>query len=204
MFNARHPPIDLVRALGSDAEVYEPDWNSVGEDVSLASTDRYSTPEWLCELIRLALGGTIDCDPFADPTSPVQAHHYIDARRGGNGYRDQWPGYRALVNAGYGGKLPQLTAARCREQWLRGFELVNVCPAAVGSKYWERDVWPCASAVAFLGRVAFPAGVDVYNRKGEFVCAAGVAQSGTGPRSQPSTRARTCCDFSGSSNTAVP
>jgi hypothetical protein len=108
----------------------------------------------------------------------VQAEHYIDVRRGGNGYRDSWPGRTAHVNAAYSGQMPQRTAAICAERFLAGWEIVNVCPAAVGSAYWRRDVWPFASAIAFLGRLAFPAGVDVHDSRGRLVCAAGKAANG--------------------------
>ncbi len=172
--HARHE--DLADALGPTRALKL----APHPDVSLKASDRYSTPPWLVELVTqlLAPGGSIDCDPFSDPTSTVQASQHIDARQGGNGYVDLWQGRTALVNAGYSGKLPQRTAARVREQFLRGHQMVNVCPAAVGSAYWERDVWPVASAVAFLGRVAFPAGVDVFTDAGELVCGAGIAQGG--------------------------
>lgn len=146
-------------------------------DVSLEPSDRYSTPPWLVALVAELFGG-IDCDPFADPTSSVVARQQIDARRGGNGYRDTWHGRTALVNGAYSGKMPQRTADRCHQQFLRGHQIFNICPAAIGSTYWDRSVWPVAAAVVCLGRVAFPAGVDVYNKKGELVCPAGVALGG--------------------------
>ncbi len=147
------------------------------ETVSLKASDRYSTPPWLASLIAEGLRG-IDCDPFSDPTSSVEASHHIDARLGGDGYVDTWEGESALVNASYSAKFPQLTAERCYEQFLRGHRIFNVCIASIGSNYWDRWVWPVASAVVCLGRLSFPAGVDVFDKKGKLVCPAGKAQSG--------------------------
>ena len=155
--------------------------------ISSKPSDRYATPQWIVDLVgAFWRRDGIDLDPFWDPTSTVPARHKFNARRGQNAYTRVWPGRTAYVNGPYSGQFPQHTAAAVRrflgragERGVpRGREAINVCPAAVGSTYWKRDVWPVTNAVAWLGRVAFPAGVDVFDDDGRLVCPAGVAQNG--------------------------
>ena len=62
------------------------------DDVSLQPSDRYLTPSWITDKIRLVHPGGIDLDPFHDPHGSTGAKLMIDAREGGNAYRDPWPG----------------------------------------------------------------------------------------------------------------
>lgn len=148
--------------------------------ISLKPSDRYCTPDWWLALLSEFWPSGIDVDPFWDPESQVRARICIDARDGGDAYESEWPGKRILVQAPYSGRFPTLTAARCAGMYdgLAGREIVNLCPAAAGSCYWRRHVWPTASAVAWMGRMAFPAAVDIHATDGRLICAAGKAQSG--------------------------
>ncbi|MEM6988887.1 MAG: DNA N-6-adenine-methyltransferase [Myxococcota bacterium] len=151
---------------------------SEADTVSTKASDRYCTPDWWLALLYEFWPGGVDCDAFADSESSVVARHYIDARKGGNAYVDDWPGRRVFAQGPYSGRFPALTAARCALMHDRGKEIVSLCPAAVGSNYWRSHVWPTATAIAWMGRMAFPAGVDVHAKDGRLVCAAGKAQGG--------------------------
>lgn len=126
-----------------------------------ASRDCYLTPFWIVDLCNL-LWDDIDLDPFHHPKSVVGARRVIDERIGGDAYRDGWVGRSALVNGPYSGSYSEETAKRCVSQRLStGIESVNICPAAPGSVYWKRWIWPHAAGIAWLGRVAFVPGEDI-------------------------------------------
>jgi hypothetical protein len=135
--------------------------------------DCYLTPPWLVDLGQEVLG-PIDEDPFHHPRSLWRARNVIDERKGGDAYRDLWRGKAAGVNGPYSGDYPARTAARCLEMYrLTGIESINICPAAVGSIYWRKHVWPFAAGIAWLGRVGFIPGEDIYDDEGQLIEAAG-------------------------------
>ena len=148
------------------------------DDVSLQPSDRYLTPSWITDKIRLVHPGGIDLDPFHDPHGSTGAKLMIDAREGGNAYRDPWPGVVVFANGPYSGRYPQRTAERCAWARAQGKQVWNLCPAAVGSDYWRRLVWPWATAIVWLGRLGFAPAVDVHANDGRLVCPAGKAQGG--------------------------
>lgn len=143
------------------------------DDVSLEASDCYITPRWVVELVECCEPEGIDLDPFHHPRTHVRARHRIDARGGGNAYVDPWPGLVVFANGPYSKRYPQSTARRCAWARARGQRVWNLGPAAPGSDYWARYVWPWASAIVWLGRLGFEAGEDVYNKKGELVCRQG-------------------------------
>lgn len=145
---------------------------------SLKASDRYLTPRWVLDLVAAFWPLGIDLDPFHDPKSHVQARARIDVRAGGDANVDPWPGVTAWVNGPYSGRLPQATAKRCAWARVTGHDVLNLCPAAPGSDYWAAHVWPFAAAIAWMGRLAFEAAVDVHDAKGRLVCAAGKALGG--------------------------
>lgn len=146
--------------------------------VSDKDTDRYLSPLWVCDLVREVLVDEIDLDPFHEADSHTRANKTIDARSGGNAYVDHWVGRNALANGPYSARYPAATAHRCAEMHVQhGLEVFNLCPAAPGSDYWRSWVWPNATAIVWLGRLAFEAAVDIV-KDGKIVCPKGTAQNG--------------------------
>lgn len=146
--------------------------------ISDKPSDRYLSPRRIMHLVGVVWLRGIDCDPFYEPGSHVQARHNIDSRNGGNAYVDPWPGLTAFANGPYSRRYPGATAKRCAEMRLAGMEVMNLCPAAPGSDYWRDFVWPHVTAVAWLGRLAFEAAVDMYDSDGRLVCKKGKASNG--------------------------
>lgn len=144
-----------------------------GPGASDKSTDRYLTPQWVLDCIAAIWPLGIDLDPFHDPRSHVVARHRIDIRQGGNAYADPWPGVRTFANGPYSGQYPQHTAKRCGWKRAQGDEVISLCPAAPGSAYWSRWVWPWATSIVWLGRLPFEAATDIYAKDGRLICKAG-------------------------------
>jgi hypothetical protein len=128
----------------------------------------------------------IDLDPFWDPEQSWSANYVFDARRGEDAYAIDWTSpldrlpVRALVNGPYSAaaKTAERIAGQLRVYGRHALHVISICPAAPGSDYWRRHVWPYASAVAWLGRAAFPAAVDIVDGAGSLVCAAGEIKTG--------------------------
>lgn len=159
-----------------------------GSAVEVA-TDRYMTPPNIIDLIDAFWPQGVELDPFHDP-SPyclVKAAHRFDLRAGQDAYAEAWRGegrllaLRTFVNGPYSGDHPQRT---CRAITLHtrlahpSAEVLNLCPAAPGSAYWKRWVWPNASAIAWLGRLSFVAGVDIPGKDGKRSAVAGTLVHG--------------------------
>lgn len=143
------------------------------------ASDCYLTPDNEIALELAFWPGGADLDAFHDPESRVVARARIDVRSGGDAYTDDWrqvagvAAPRVHVNGPYSGRHPVRTAERCTAMHEAGCEIVNLCPAAPGSAYWRLHVWPWAAAVAWLGRLTFRAGRDVYDKRGRLVCPRG-------------------------------
>ena len=75
------------------------------------STDQWFTPPRECEMVRLALGGTIDLDPCGHPRAHVRALRIVFEQE--DGFRLSWRRYsRIFCNPPYSDPAPW--AARCR------------------------------------------------------------------------------------------
>lgn len=158
-------------------------------------TDCWLTTPDLIDLHNALWPGGIGIDPFHDPKSMIGAHTTLDIRRGQDAYALDWweiadlaalgvvgaSRRRALVNGPYSGDHPARTAERIATMLDSGAgaEVTNLCPAAPGSAYWSRWVWPRYAAIAWLGRWAFVAGRDLHNEKtGRIVAREGERVSG--------------------------
>jgi hypothetical protein len=149
----------------------------------LRDSDRYLTPPHIRELVEDVWGDAPDFDPFYDPAGPAWAYAGLDAREGADAYRDPWaaePDDTVFANGPYSGRHPALTAKRIAHEITSGAarRVLSLCPAAIGSAYWSRYVWPHAYSVACLGRLPFVAAVDQRDKQGRLVCAAGEAANG--------------------------
>ena len=150
---------------------------------SLKASNRYLTPGWVLDLVRCVWPKGIDLDPFHDPKSNVGAHSFISIHDGDDAYATPWEDgnrteYTIFANGPYSGKNPQRTAECCALAESRGDEVMNLCPAAPGSDYWAKHVWPRASAIAWMGRLAFEAAIDMHAGDGRLICKAGKASNG--------------------------
>ena len=154
--------------------------------------DCYCTPDELLDLIRGPSGfwSAVDFDPFGDPESHVRPVAWWDVRRGQDAYALGWPVSRAAAvrygttrrsprlengplrlfgNGPYSGGNPQRTAKRTAQVFRAGVHCMNLCPAAPGSNYWRELVWPTRPAIAWLGRLPFRAGRDIFGKDGKLV-----------------------------------
>lgn len=146
-------------------------------EAKLKDSDRYLTHGPMLDLLQSMWPSGADLDPFHDPAGPRLATSVYDIRKGEDAYVLPWIG-RTYVNG------PYSVASRTAEHIVRELdtgevsEVISVCPAAVGSAYWRRWVWPHADAVAFAGRLAFAAAVDQVDAGGRVTVPAGVALGG--------------------------
>jgi len=148
----------------------------------LKVTDRYLTPPHIMERARLIWPEGVGLDPFHEEGSYVHARSVIDVRSGGDAYFDAWPtstcSRTAFVNGPYSSTNPAKTAELCAKRRRQGWEIMNLCPGPSGGIYWRDWILPWSSAVALLGRLAFPAGVDIVNDDGVVLCEKGEAKGG--------------------------
>lgn len=63
-----------------------------------------------------------------------------------------------FLNGPYSGRHPARTAELAHRLTRAGLDVVNLCPAALGSEYFARYVWPLDPVVAHMGRYGFEAG----------------------------------------------
>lgn len=160
--------------------------------MSLKESDRYLTPSWIFDAeAEYWPMGRADLDPFWDPEGPAdRATTRFDIRQGEDAYKRHDVASRcrtAHINGPYSADHPSRTANLVYD-WQRSaphFESVNVCPAAVGSEYWRRWVWPLhrmrhagGLVIGWAGRLGFEAAVDIHNGKGDLVCPKGITQKG--------------------------
>lgn len=167
----------------------------------------WTTPPDQVALVHGFFGDVPDFDPFHDPASIIGARVAMDVRNGWDAYRDDWNGIRvpdgpvvkvpprdgdivdvtiyserpwrtSLVNAPYSSDNPKRTARRVAQYASKDREILNLCPAAPGSRYWRRHIWARANAIAWLGRLAFVAGRDMFDKKGNPIAKAGELLTG--------------------------
>lgn len=131
--------------------------------------DCWVTPPGQLELIDLLWPEGIDLDPFWDPEGLVKTREHFDIRKGEDAYAETWGDYgtHVFANGPYSGGHPVKTALRCALFGSRQRHILSLCPAAPGSNYWKRWVWPRVNAIAWLGRLSFIAGRDLYDGNGK-------------------------------------
>lgn len=146
------------------------------------ASDRYLTHGAPLDVMAMLWPRGADLDPFHDPArkGPPLGRTVFDLRHGQDAYALDWggAGTRVWANGPYSGGNPRRTAERVALYALEGLEIMNLCPAAPGSDYWKRFVWPTMNAIAWCGRLAFEAAVDMTNRDGELVCKKGEVKGG--------------------------
>lgn len=134
------------------------------------ANDEWLSPPSAARLVSVLWGGA-DVDPFGHPDQNVAARTVMG--------RHLDPDYDAYefelrtvrgrtwwLQGPYSGKNPARTAAMHAELARLGRSVLNLTPAAAGSSYWKKHLWPNIDAVAWLGRLSFVAGCDVMNDDG--------------------------------------
>ena len=130
-------------------------------DTTVLSSARqdWQTPGWFCDLVRDI--APIALDPCASRTGQVHAwwNYYEPYAKGwGGGLETRWTipaDTLAFVNPEYGRAISKWTEKMAYEA-SRGVQVVALIPARVGTRYWERDIWPTVDAVCFwVGRIKF-------------------------------------------------
>lgn len=156
------------------------------------ASDCWTSPPDQVALVHKFFGGPPDFDPFHDPASIVGAKITGDVRKGWDAYRDDWlklrtpdmdpglslPPRTVYVNGPYSADNPKRTARRIAQYAADDREILNLCPAAPGSLYWRRHIWARTNAIAWLGRLAFVAGRDMFDKKGKLIAKAGELLTG--------------------------
>ena len=111
-----------------------------------------TTPPYVLEPVRRALGGTISLDPCTTPDNPVGAERFYCPPADGAAL--PWDAPAIFVNPPY---------SRARERWVHrcigaaaaGSAVVLLIPAATDTRIWQ-EAAASASAVVFIrGRVKF-------------------------------------------------
>lgn len=162
------------------------------KEEELKDSDRYLTSEWLMDKVRDFTAQRVGVDYFHEEGSHVDPAFGVNVREGEDGYNPIDTDLLLTVygidvgvcvhwlNGGYSGKLPQKTArlaARIRASYPMA-HVLNLCPAAPGSNYWRRHVWPHVTAIAWMGRLGFEAAVDQFDKTGRLVCKKGETRNG--------------------------
>ena len=115
-------------------------------------SDRYFTSEEILSLVAQQWPEGIDCDPCWDSESIVQAGTRYDIREGQDGLILPWHG-KVFLNPPY--SAPEVWLQRAVQHAHGGGEVLALVPAAVGSAYWRRLVWPYSRVCALSPRPKF-------------------------------------------------
>lgn len=121
--------------------------------IATAARQDWCTPKWLVDLVRRVFGGIIGLDPCSNAQSIVHAADEWFR----NGLDFPWAG-NVYVNPPYGRGIAKWIQKAVRERQSRfgARAVIMLIPAAVGTKFWHKWVWPYAHAICFLkGRVRF-------------------------------------------------
>lgn len=122
------------------------------KDGKRARGDTWNTPShYITHLLRLWPDG-IDLDPCSNPTSLVPARECWTLPHA-DGLELSWRGRETVFcNPPWSDPGPWYAKAATQ----RARECIMLTHVATGSKWWTRDVWPCAQAVCFHSpRLAF-------------------------------------------------
>lgn len=129
------------------------------------STDQWFTPPRECEMVRLALGGTIDLDPCGHPRAHVRALRIVFEQE--DGFRLSWRRYsRIFCNPPYSDPAPW--AARCRRHaMIDGGDAILLCKADTSTTWWHESIWSADAAVCFpFSRMKFSPGPGLSAKTG--------------------------------------
>jgi len=114
----------------------------------------WRTPVWVLDLVRKV--GPVALDPCP---SRDREHWFATSNAVGDGLVFPWhiakdaPGL-VYCNPPYGRELPKWVN-KINEEAEYGLEIILLCPARPGSKWWKR-VWKSADAFCFIdGRITF-------------------------------------------------
>lgn len=128
--------------------------NYVGSRVVGGEKDRWATPEWLVEWVRLELGWEpFDFDPCAAP-STSKATDFVSEETG-DGLVDAWRGPNVWMNPPYS-RQGRWLARAAKESRENGLRIAALVLPSFDAAYWRPTVWNSASEVWLLeGRIAF-------------------------------------------------
>jgi hypothetical protein len=118
--------------------------------------DEWYTPRKVLDAVAALAADGIDLDPCYAPRSLVDARHVIDARSGGDGLRDSWPGDGLVwCNPPYSDVEPWLRRC-CNASVSR--DVVLLIPMRPETKAWQQWVWGSGAVVVIhTGRLSFVA-----------------------------------------------
>jgi hypothetical protein len=118
--------------------------------------DEWYTPRKVLDAVAALAADGIDLDPCYAPRSLVDARHVIDARSGGDGLHDSWPGDGLVwCNPPYSDVEPWLRRC-CNASVSR--DVVLLIPMRPETKAWQQWVWGSGAVVVIhTGRLSFVA-----------------------------------------------
>jgi hypothetical protein len=115
-------------------------------------SQEWSTPEYVLEPVRQALGGTIGLDPCTEPGNPAAAERFYCLPADGAAL--PWDAETIYVNPPYS-RARERWVLKCIEAARAGSTVVLLIPAATDTRIWQKAVSTATSAVFIKGRVKF-------------------------------------------------
>jgi DNA N-6-adenine-methyltransferase (Dam) len=112
----------------------------------------WSTPAYVLEPVRQALGGTIGLDPCTGPGNPVGAERFYCPPV--DGAAEPWPAAAIYCNPPYS-RARERWVLRCIEAAKAGSRVVLLIPAATDTRIFQRALSTSTAVVFIRGRVKF-------------------------------------------------
>lgn len=110
------------------------------------------TPDYVLDLVRVDLGGTIALDPCTTPDNPVAAAEFFTPAE--DGLKQDWNGQTIFVNPPYG-KAREPWVEKCIASGTLGQQVVLLIPAATDTRIFQRAAETATAIVFVRGRVKF-------------------------------------------------
>lgn len=110
------------------------------------------TPDYILDLVRADLGGTVGLDPCTTEDNPVGAERFYTVRE--DGLAKSWDAETIFVNPPYS-KAREPWVDRCIRAAANGSKVVLLIPAATDTRIFQKAVTTATAVVFVKGRVKF-------------------------------------------------
>lgn len=110
------------------------------------------TPDYVLDVVRAALGGTIELDPCTEPDNPVGAQRFFNPPADGAALA--WDAQTIFVNPPYG-EARVRWVDRCIEAGAAGSQVILLIPAHTDTRIFQKALASATSLVLVKGRLKF-------------------------------------------------
>lgn len=129
---------------------------AAAESLLSSNFDAWNTPPEVVDPIKKMMG-PIGLDPCSNPTSIVGAIVEWVYARDGDSLVKPWGGYGLVyVNHPYGHGVTGAWAAKCAAEGNAGTELIQLCKATMGTKWFREHTRTAAAILQWHGRLKHP------------------------------------------------